>query len=462
MNQQFYRMLRLSFMVLDFFMLNVTFAILLKLYDSRIDEAIKTNYVYLLIVLNFSWVITTSLFRIYQHISLGTFETFSRATLRAYIYFVAVVVLYIFLFKADLSRIFTLTLLLSFFVVLLLNRLVYLFALQYFRTRDFLIKKVLIIGYNETARMLVRQLEEDHFNTKIVGFCEQESNVHELTHYPVVGGIRDVIDYSIKNDVTEIFSTIAPEQNHYMYELIQQADHACIRFRIVPDMKFFARFPVHIDFFGKMPVFSIRNEPLEDIANRIRKRLFDIVFSFLVVVFILSWLIPLVSLAIWLESGLPIFFRQERSGKDNKPFSCFKFRSMKVNRDADKKQASRDDDRITRVGRFLRKTNLDEFPQFLNVLKGDMSIVGPRPHMLKHTDDYSRIINQYMVRQFMKPGITGWAQVNGFRGETRKPEEMEKRVEHDLWYMENWSLWLDARIIFLTVYNMFRGEKNAY
>jgi putative colanic acid biosynthesis UDP-glucose lipid carrier transferase len=211
-----------------------------------------------------------------------------------------------------------------------------------------------------------------------------------------------------------------------------------------------------------MPVFSVRQEPLEDINNRIRKRLFDIAFSSLVVIFILSWLIPLVSLAIWIESGRPIFFFQERTGKDNKSFYCFKFRSMYVNKDSNTKQATKEDERITRIGKLLRKTNIDEFPQFLNVLKGDMSIVGPRPHMLKHTDDYSKKINQYMVRQFMKPGITGWAQVNGFRGETKALEEMEKRVEHDLWYMEQWSLWLDARIIFLTAYNMFRGEKNAY
>jgi len=135
---------------------------------------------------------------------------------------------------------------------------------------------------------------------------------------------------------------------------------------------------------------------------------------------------------------------------------------MKVNNDANLKQASKEDDRITRVGKILRKTSLDEFPQFLNVFLGDMSVIGPRPHMLKHTDDYSNRINQFMVRQFMKPGISGWAQVNGYRGETRRLEDMEKRVEHDLWYMENWSIWLDIRIIFLTVYSIFRGDKNAY
>jgi len=206
----------------------------------------------------------------------------------------------------------------------------------------------------------------------------------------------------------------------------------------------------------------LRSEPLDDVANRINKRICDVCISAVVVVFILSWLIPIIGLLIWLDSKGPIFFVQQRTGKDGKPFGCIKFRSMKVNKDANTVQAVRGDQRITNMGKFLRRTNLDEFPQFINVLVGDMSIVGPRPHMLKHTDDYSKLINQYMVRQFLKPGITGWAQVNGYRGETRELQQMKGRVEYDLWYMENWSIWLDIKIIFLTIYNVVRGEENAF
>jgi lipopolysaccharide/colanic/teichoic acid biosynthesis glycosyltransferase len=179
-------------------------------------------------------------------------------------------------------------------------------------------------------------------------------------------------------------------------------------------------------------------------------------------IFVLSWLVPLIALAIWLDSKGPVFFKQVRSGLNNKPFVCYKFRSMKINSESHTVQAIRNDKRFTLVGRFLRKTNLDEFPQFYNVLKGEMSIVGPRPHMLKHTEDYSAIINKYMVRQFIKPGITGWAQVNGHRGETQKLEDMEARVDHDIWYMENWSLLLDVKIVALTAFNIFRGDKNAF
>jgi putative colanic acid biosynthesis UDP-glucose lipid carrier transferase len=216
-----------------------------------------------------------------------------------------------------------------------------------------------------------------------------------------------------------------------------------------------------LDFFGDIPIISLRSEPLQAVSNRIRKRIFDIVVSLVGIVFILSLLIPTIGLAIYLESPGPIFFMQTRSGKNNRNFKCIKFRSMTVNKDADQKQATRDDSRITRVGKFIRKTSIDEFPQLFNVLRGDMSMVGPRPHMVYHTECYSKTVNQYMVRQFLTPGITGWAQVNGFRGETQTIEQMQGRIDHDLWYLENWSLWLDVRIIFLTAFNVFRGEENA-
>jgi putative colanic acid biosynthesis UDP-glucose lipid carrier transferase len=211
-----------------------------------------------------------------------------------------------------------------------------------------------------------------------------------------------------------------------------------------------------------MPMLSVRKEPLNDVANRIRKRLYDLVFTTLVIVFILSWLIPILSLLVLLDSRGPVFFVQRRTGVNNKPFNCIKFRSMRKTSDADVKQATKGDHRITRLGRILRKTNLDELPQFFNVLVSDMSIVGPRPHMIKHTVDYSKVVNQYMVRQFLKPGITGWAQISGYRGETKTLDEMQARVQHDLWYLENWSLWLDTKIILMTCLNMFKGEKNAY
>ena len=168
------------------------------------------------------------------------------------------------------------------------------------------------------------------------------------------------------------------------------------------------------------------------------------------------------AIIIKLSSRGPVFFVQLRSGRDNKSFRCFKFRTLRVNKEADSKQVTANDSRITRVGSFMRKTNLDELPQFFNVLLGNMSVVGPRPHMLKHTEDYSKILNEYMIRHFVKPGVTGWAQVHGFRGEIKVKEQLRKRIEHDIWYLENWSIWLDLRIIFLTIYVTIKGDKNAY
>jgi putative colanic acid biosynthesis UDP-glucose lipid carrier transferase len=219
---------------------------------------------------------------------------------------------------------------------------------------------------------------------------------------------------------------------------------------------------VHIEYYGELPILSLRKEPLDDVGNRIKKRALDFVVSLFVTVFILSWLVPLLGLLILIDSGRPVFFKQLRTGKDKKPFYCWKFRSMKPNKDADQKQATLNDDRVTFLGKFIRKTSLDEFPQFFNVLRGEMSLVGPRPHMIKHTTDYSKIVDEYMVRQFIKPGITGWAQVNGYRGEITNAEQIKMRVNKDLWYLENWTLWLDIRILFLTVYYILRGDKQAF
>ena len=197
-------------------------------------------------------------------------------------------------------------------------------------------------------------------------------------------------------------------------------------------------------------------------SNRFKKRVFDLIFSSLVIIFVLSWLYPILAVLIKIQSKGPVLFKQQRSGINDQPFWCYKFRSMRMNDDSHKKQATKGDPRITSIGNFLRKTSLDEMPQFFNVFLGSMSVVGPRPHMLRHTEEYSAVISQYMVRQFVKPGITGWAQVNGYRGETKDDSAMESRVEHDIWYLEHWSSLLDIQIIFMTVINVFHGEENAY
>jgi putative colanic acid biosynthesis UDP-glucose lipid carrier transferase len=247
-----------------------------------------------------------------------------------------------------------------------------------------------------------------------------------------------------------------------LFELAQEAEAKFVYFKFVPDYNIFVNRNIYVDFVNDIPVLSLRKEPLEDTGNRIKKRALDVVLSFLAIIFILSWLIPLIALLIKLDSKGPIFFIQLRSGKNNQPFRCLKFRSLRVNDQADSVQVSRNDDRITRIGRIMRKTNIDELPQVLNIFLGDMSLVGPRPHMLKHTEQFAELYKEYMIRHFVKPGLTGWAQVNGFRGEIKDNEFLRKRVEYDTWYMENWSLYLDLKIIFLTIVVTIRGDKNAF
>ncbi|MFN5421748.1 MAG: exopolysaccharide biosynthesis polyprenyl glycosylphosphotransferase, partial [bacterium] len=244
--------------------------------------------------------------------------------------------------------------------------------------------------------------------------------------------------------------------------LITDAENECMRFKVVPDLSFFFKKPVIIDYIQNMPVLSLRGDPLEDLGNRIKKRVLDITVSSMVVVFILTWLVPLIGLLIKLESRGPILFSQLRTGRNNKPFRCLKFRSMFVNGESDMKSATRNDSRVTRIGAILRKSSLDEFPQFWNVLCGEMSLVGPRPHMVKHTSDFSKMVDHYMIRQFLKPGITGWAQINSFRGEIIDPIQIKRRVASDLWYLEHWNIWLDLRIIFLTVYQIFTENDHVY
>jgi putative colanic acid biosynthesis UDP-glucose lipid carrier transferase len=312
------------------------------------------------------------------------------------------------------------------------------------------------------AKKLVEYLEKDVINAEILGFCDEEENINEITHYPVLNTIDNSLSACKLHNATDIYSTIAPEQNEMVYEVIKHAEQNCIRFRLIPDLGLFIKQKLYIDYIHDLPVISLRREPLEDLGNRIGKRILDIIISFFVIVFILSFLIPIIGLLIKLESKGPVFFRQSRSAKNNKKFKCLKFRSMYINTNADSRQASIDDERITRIGKFLRRTSLDEFPQFINVLSGQMSLVGPRPHMLKHTKDYSKLLDKFMVRQFVKPGITGWAQVHGLRGETKILSQMEKRVEFDIWYMENWSIWLDIKIIFLTIFKIFDRDDNAF
>ena len=461
MNRRFVQFLQFTLGGLDLLILNAIYLLFRFLFEDKIFS--ESKYFIFWIILNLCWLLLSWTGKVYSPNNILSFELFTKQTMRIYVIWILCLFFYVFIsHELILSRLFVISCSVAFGLGLLLNRFAYIGIRGYFRNSDNFGKKVVILGYNDVAKKLASYLEQEGINMKILGFAEDFEKVTELSHYPILSDINSSLEVSKKLQVNEIFSTITPEQDNNIYNLMREAEIECIRFRIVPDLTSFIRRPVHIDYLKDIPIISLRSEPLDDVGNRINKRVCDIIISSFAVIFVLSWLVPLISLLIWLDSKGPIFFIQQRTGKDNKPFGCIKFRSMRVNREANTQQAARNDERITRMGRFLRRTNIDEFPQFFNVLIGDMSVVGPRPHMLKHTDDYSKLINQYMVRQFLKPGISGWAQVNGYRGETRELQQMKGRVEYDLWYMENWSIWLDIKIIFLTIYNILRGDENAF
>ncbi|WP_353482874.1 exopolysaccharide biosynthesis polyprenyl glycosylphosphotransferase [Haliscomenobacter sp.] len=278
-----------------------------------------------------------------------------------------------------------------------------------------------------------------------------------------LGSYEEIEDFLKENNrINKLLYFYSNLSKQTIKRIIQLCRTKYIEFEIIPvGVDFFER-GIQLDRLARVPILRRKNEPLCQLRNKILKRTFDIVFSLAVILLVFSWLYPLVRYFIKRESKGPTFFNQMRTGYWNKPFDCFKFRTMQVNENSDQLQATKGDSRITKIGAFLRKTNIDELPQFFNVLKGEMSIVGPRPHMVKHTEDYSALIDKYMIRHEVKPGITGWAQVNGWRGPTEEVYQMEKRVEYDVFYIENWSFWFDCKCIFLTIFNTIKGEENAF
>ncbi|MDB5124084.1 MAG: undecaprenyl-phosphate glucose phosphotransferase [Mucilaginibacter sp.] len=329
------------------------------------------------------------------------------------------------------------------------------------RNTTFISQTVIIIGGGTTGLSLHQYLKNNpERGYTSLGFFDDDAGMKGLPSY--LGSIDDSINYAVTFSVDEIFCALPASAFEKIEQLMLGADKNLIRFRLVPGLDEYDERLAYIEYFGDIPVIALRHEPLQKWFNRFAKRLFDVVFSLFVIIFIFSWLFPILAILIKMGSKGPVLFVQQRSGLNNRPFSCYKFRSMYVNTEAHKTQASRGDERITGIGAWLRRTSLDELPQFFNVLTGSMSVVGPRPHMITHTRHYSELIDKYMIRHFLKPGITGWAQVNGFRGETRNAEAMLNRVEADVWYLENWSFLLDLKIVFLTALILFKRDENAF
>ncbi|MGC3978525.1 MAG: undecaprenyl-phosphate glucose phosphotransferase [Paludibacteraceae bacterium] len=322
--------------------------------------------------------------------------------------------------------------------------------------------RVVLIGCGKNIIDMANVLKYPWNGLELSGVFANSDTSTTLPGVIKLGSIDDALPWLKNNKIDEVYCGLPSMMSDQISPIIDYCENNLIRYFTVPTIQnHLKRGMVKLDV-GNLSLIALRKEPLSHLSSRIVKRAFDIMVSatFLTLCYPIVYVV--VGLGVKLSSPGPIYFKQKRTGMNGKEFVCLKFRSMVVNNTSDNLQATREDARKTRVGNFIRKTNIDELPQFINVLKGDMSIVGPRPHMLKHTETYSDLINKYMVRHLIKPGITGWSQVRGFRGETQKLSDMERRVRHDIWYVENWTFLLDLGIILRTVANMVIGEKKAY
>ncbi|KAB6280514.1 undecaprenyl-phosphate glucose phosphotransferase, partial [Bacteroides xylanisolvens] len=362
----------------------------------------------------------------------------------------SVCILLLFHFEFSHSRLFGL-----FYIVLILvivsYRLAFRYFLELYRKQGGNVRKVILIGSHENMQELYHAMTDDPTSGyRVLGYFEDFPSDRYPSDVSYLGHPQEVNNFLKQNvgRVDQLYCSLPSARSAEIVPIINYCENHLVRFFSVPNVRNYLKRRMHFEMLGNVPVLSIRREPLELLENRIVKRTFDIVCSTLFLCTIFPFIYIIVGVAIKMSSPGPIFFKQKRSGEDGKEFWCYKFRSMRVNAQCDTLQATEHDPRKTRIGEIIRKTSIDELPQFINVFKGDMSIVGPRPHMLKHTQEYSLLINKFMVRHFVKPGITGWAQVTGYRGETKELWQMEGRVMRDIWYIEHWTFLLDLYIMY--------------
>ncbi len=375
---------------------------------------------------------------------------------------ISLTITFIFQNAAYYPRSFIFTYIAIFTVLLLIERLSIRSYLISLRSSNSNIKNIVLVGNNTSIYNIYQLFQNPIYGYNVQGIFFNEESTHPELNENKTGEFKELYKWLKKHsEINEIYAFMPKKEQDQINMLSKYCDNNLIRFYYVPAIDVFPR-NMTIRFINNIPIIARREEPLTKPYNKFIKRAFDIIVSSVFLVTIYPFVYLFVAIMIKLKSPGPIYFKQKRTGLDGKEFNCIKFRSMKVNDDSDRVQATKDDPRKYPFGDFMRKKNIDELPQFINVWKGDMSLVGPRPHMLKHTEEYSRLINSFMVRHFAKPGITGLAQVSGFRGETKYINQMEGRIIKDIEYIENWTFLLDLKIMVKTVTNMFAGEKNAY
>ena len=446
------------YLIGDIFLLTLSFWLAYYLRFGFIHPFSDEKYRLLLLLFNTGWIISSLIFRKNDIEVSGFIISSGRNLFKVLGLHGLLIFLYLVSFKTAeaYSRLQLLYTYLLFVPAVILWRLGLVYLLRYSRLRGFNIKNVIILGSREEGKDLEQFFRA---NPQAGYFLKGYFDHRQLTED--TSGLEKLKDFLTENEISEIYIVLRELDKLPMEQIRDFAERKFIKINFLPDFRGLIGLDIAVRFLGTVPVLSSEVLPLDDPLNRFYKRTFDIFFSLFVVLTVLSWLTPLLALLIKLESKGPVFFTQKRRGRNFEFFTIRKFRTMRINVESDDKQATRGDNRITRIGAFLRKTNLDELPQFFNVLLGDMSVVGPRPNFLQHSETYSEIVDRYMFRHWVRPGVTGLAQVKGCRGEIRNEAEMKQRVMYDVFYVKNRTFLLDLKIIVMTVVSMFRGDDKA-
>ena len=337
-------------------------------------------------------------------------------------------------------------------------KLVSFLLLKWYRNLGRNYRKVIVIGIDDSSKKITKLfINNKSLGYRYLGLFTNKNLNNKL------GNIEDSFDYILDNSVDEIYCSLKELSSQMVNKITSFANSNNINLKLIPDAGKLYSKDQSIEFYDDtLVVLNVKKLPFEFNENYLIKRFFDVIFSLLICFFVLTWLMPILWILIKIESKGPAIFSQKREGLDGKKFVCYKFRSMKINKMSDKIHASVNDDRVTKLGAFMRKTSIDELPQFFNVLRGEMSVVGPRPHLPSLSIEYQKDVDDYLRRHIVKPGITGLAQVSGYRGEIKKKSDIKNRVRLDIFYIENWSFLLDVKIILMTIFNVFKGEENAY
>ncbi|MEQ8906670.1 undecaprenyl-phosphate glucose phosphotransferase [Ekhidna sp.] len=344
---------------------------------------------------------------------------------------------------------------LVFTILILVWRSIWHYLIRYYRVKGFNIRRVIIIGKGDLSDSLAQYFKEaPELGYHLVGIVDNHEQADER--------LDNFEDFTLSQEADIVFCCLPNLNDEQVKDVIDFAENNLIKVNLISQFSRLSNYNLSIEQFGSIPIINVNAIPLDSIVNRFIKRTFDIVFSSIFILLIFSWLVPIIGFLIKMESRGPVFFKQKRHGKDNNFFLCWKFRTMTYQKNAEFKQATKDDNRITKIGAILRKTSIDELPQFINVFLGDMSVVGPRPHPIKLNEEFQPKIDRFWQRHAVKPGITGLAQAKGFRGETAELSDMSGRVKLDRFYVKNWSLILDFKIILLTAMSIIKGDQNAY